>query len=315
MGVRHFSQEFTDAQSYVDYTFPTNIPATPHSSPASKTVGKVDPSYEYADNQYVYALWSQGFRRGGANSVPLSGPFQESPLLSTYKPDSTNNYETGLKGRFSNGISYTIDAFYIKWDNPQISASLPSGNLAVYNANTAVSKGFELETSGPLLLRGLAYSLGFSYADARLNSNFSLPANKGGVITPGALKGTSGQQLPGSPKTSLSAALLYDTILTPGYDLGLSLNGVYRSSVKMQLAPTLGAATVQQSSSYQILNFSAAVNHQSWRYTLYVTNLLDRQEILVPPLQPGAGNDFNMLANDYVVNPPREIGVRVGYRF
>ena len=93
------------------------------------------------------------------------------------------------------------------------------------------------------------------------------------------------------------------------------MNGVYRSSVKMQLAPTLGAATVQQSSSYQILNFSAALSHQSWRYTLYVTNLLDRQEILVPPVQPGADNDFNMLANDYVVNPPREIGVRVGYKF
>jgi hypothetical protein len=118
-----------------------------------------------------------------------------------------------------------------------------------------------------------------------------------------------------SPSHHKEAAHRYDTILTPGYDLGLSLNGVYRSSVKMQLAPTLGAATVQQSSSYQILHFSAAVSHQSWRYTLYVTNLLDRQEILVPPVQPGADNDFNMLANDYVVNPPREIGVRVGYKF
>jgi iron complex outermembrane receptor protein len=315
LGVRHFQQEFTDAQSYVDYTFPTDIPATPHDSPASKTVGKVDPSYEYADNQYVYALWSQGFRRGGANSVPLSGPFQESPLLSSYKPDSTNNYETGLKGRFANGISYTVDAFYIDWSNPQISSSLPSGNLAVYNAKTAVSKGFEFETSGPLPLHGFAYSAGFSYADAKLSSDFSLPANEGGVITPGALTGTKGEQLPGSPKTSLNAALLYDTILTPGYDLSLALNGVYRSAVKMQLAPTLGSATVQQSSSYEIFNFSAAVNHNSWRYTAYVTNLLDRQEILIPPTQPGAANDFNMLANDYVVNPPREIGVRVGYKF
>ena len=316
LGVRHFQQDFTDAQSYVDYTFPTDIPATPHDSPASKTVGKVDPSYEYADHQYVYALWSQGFRRGGANSVPLSGPFQESPLLSTYKPDSTNNYETGLKGRFSNGISYTVDAFYIRWSNPQISASLPSGNLAVYNANTAVSKGFEFETSGPIpLVHGLAYSAGFSYADARLNSDFSLPANEGGVITPGALTGTKGEQLPGSPKTSLNAALLYDTILTPGYDLALSLNGVYRTAVKMQLAPTLGSTTVQQSSSYEIFNFSASVTHQAWRYTAYVTNLLDRQEILVPPTQPGAANDFNALANDYVVNPPREIGLRVGYKF
>lgn len=314
-GVRHFQQEFTDAQSYVDYTFPTDIPATPHNSPASKTVGKVDPSYEYAKDQYVYALWSQGFRRGGANSVPQSGPFAESPLLATYKPDKTNNYETGLKGRFSNGMSYTVDYFYIKWDNPQISSSLPSGNLAVYNANTASSQGFEFETSGPLLLQGLGYSLGFSYADAKLTSDFSLPANVEGVITPGALTGTKGEQMPGSPKTSLTAALLYNTLITAGYDLDLSLNGVYRSAVKMQLAPTLGAPTVQQSSPYGIMNASATLNHKPWRYTAYITNLTNKQEILIPPTQGTGSNSLSMLADDYVVNPPREFGIRVGYSF
>jgi iron complex outermembrane recepter protein len=316
LGIRHFQQEFTDAQSYVDYTFPTDIPATPHESPASKTVGKVDPSYEYAHGHFVYALWSEGFRRGGANSVPLSGPFQESPQLSTYQPDKTNNYEGGFKGRFANGLSYTVDVFYIDWDKPQISSSLPSGNLAVYNANTAASKGFEIESGGPIaLVKGLTYSVGYSYVDAKLTSNFSLPANEGGVITPGALTGTKGEQLPGSPKNSLSAALLYDTLVAPGYDMTLSLNGVYRSAVKMQLAPTLGSATVLQSSSYGILNSSVAVSHQAWRTTLYVTNLLDKQEILVPPNQGTAANDLGMLANDYVVNPPRQIGVRVGYSF
>jgi outer membrane receptor protein involved in Fe transport len=313
-GVRHFSQTFTDAQSYRDYTFPTDLPATPHGSDASKTVGKFDASWQFVKNQYVYALWSQGFRRGGANSVPLSGPFQESPLLQTYKPDSTNNYEAGFKGLFANGIRYSADVFYIKWDSPQISSSLPSGNLAVYNANTAVSKGLELETSGPLAL-GFGYSLGYSYTDAKLSSDFSLPANEEGTITPGALTGVSGQQMPGSPKNSLSAALLYDTRITPGYDLSMSLNGVYRSLVKMQLAPTLGSATVQQSTSYEILNLNAVVSHESWRYTFYVTNLLDKQEILVPPTQPGAGNDLNGLANDNLVNPPRQFGVRIGYKF
>src|SRR6266702_1048333 len=213
-GIRHFSQKFTDAQSYVDYPFPTDLPATPHESPASKTVGKVDPSYEYAPGHFVYALWSEGFRRGGANSVPLSGPFQESPQLSTYQPDKTNNYEGGFKGRFANGLSYTVDVFYISWDKPQISSSLPSGNLAVYNANKAVSKGFEIESSGPLpLVKGLSYSVGYSYVDAKLTSDFSLPANVRGVITPGALKGTSGEQMPGSPKNSLSAALVYNAPL------------------------------------------------------------------------------------------------------
>ena len=316
LGIRHFSQEFTDSQSYVDYTFPTDIPATPHQSPASKTVGKVDPSYEYSHGHFVYALWSEGFRRGGANSVPLSGPFQESPQLSTYQPDKTNNYEAGFKGRFDNGLSYTADVFYIDWDKPQISSSLPSGNLAVYNANTAASKGFEIETAGPIALaKGLSYSVGYSFVDAKLTSDFSLPANEGGVITPGALKGTSGEQLPGSPKNSLSAALLYDTRVATGYDMTLSLNGVYRSAVKMQLAPTLGSASVLQSSSYGIVNSSVAVSHMAWRTTLYVTNLLDKQEILVPPNQGTAANDLGMLANDYVVNPPREIGVRVGYTF
>ncbi len=313
-GIRHFSQTFSDAQSYRDYTFPTNLPATPHDSDASKTVGKFDASWQYAKDQFVYALWSQGFRRGGANSVPLSGPFQESPLLQTYKPDSTNNYEAGVKGRFANGVSYSADVFYIRWTDPQISSSLPSGNLAVYNANTAESKGLELETSGPLAL-GFGYALGYSYTDAKLSSDFSLPANEGGVITPGALTGLSGEQMPGSPKNSVSAALLYNTGIAQGYDLALSLNGVYRSLVKMQLAPTLGSATVQESSSYGILNVNAVVSHAAWRYTFYVSNLLDKQEVLVPPTQPGASNDLNGLANDYLVNPPRQIGVRIGYKF
>ena len=213
VGARHFSQQFTDAQSYDDYPFPTHLPATPHESPASKTVGKVNPSYEYAPNQYVYAVWSQGFRRGGANSVPLAGPFRESPLLSTYPPDSTNNYEAGLKGRFGNGFSYTAAVFDIKWDKPQISSSLPSGNLAVYNGNTAESKGFELESSGPLFVPLLSYTVSVAYADAHLTSNFSLPANNGlqtGTIVPGLIHGSDGQQMPGSPKTSASVALNYD---------------------------------------------------------------------------------------------------------
>jgi iron complex outermembrane receptor protein len=315
VGGRHFSQEFTDAQSYDDYPFPTHLPATPHESPASKTVWKIDPSYEYADHQFVYALWSQGFRRGGANSVPLTGPFAESPLLAAYQPDKTDNYEAGLKGRFSNGLSYTLAVFDIKWDKPQISSSLPSGNLAVYNGNTAESKGIEFESTGPLFVPHLAYSVSFAYADAHLTSNFLLPANNGlqtGTIVPGLIHGSSGQQMPGSPKTSASAGIVYDMNLSPGYDLALAANGVYRSAVPMQLTPTLGVTTVQQSSTYEVMNISAALIHKPWRATLYVINLFDKQNILVPPTQ---FNELGKLTNDYVISTPREIGIRLAYTF
>ena len=314
-GARHFNQDFTDAQSYDDYNFPTHLPATPHESPASKTVGKVNLSYEYAKDQYAYALWSQGFRRGGANSVPLVGPFAESPLLATYQPDKTNNYEAGIKGRFSNGLSYTIAVFDIKWDNPQISSSLPSGNLAVYNANTAESRGFEIESSGPLFVPQLTYTVSFAYADAHLTSDFSLPANDGtqtGTIVPGLIHGTNGEQMPGSPKESASLAINYQVPLSTGYELLLNANGVYRSRVPMQLSPTLGVTTVQYSSTYETMNLSGALMHQKWRGTLYITNVFDKQNILVPPTQ---FNELGKLTNDYIVSPPREVGLRLAYTF
>jgi outer membrane receptor protein involved in Fe transport len=313
VGGRHFSQTFTDAQSYDDYTFPTYIPATPHKAPASKTIGKVDLSYEYARGQSAYALWSQGFRRGGANSVPLTGIFQESPLLATYAPDSTNNYEAGVKGRFRNGLTYTFDVFDIKWSKPQISASLPSGNLAVYNANTAESKGFEVESSGPLPIRGFSYNVSAAYADAKLTSDFSLPANDGaGVIVPGLISGKSGEQLPGSPKVSVGANLQYFRTIAPDYDLTVSLNGVSRSPITMNLASGLGVSSVQKSSAYNVFNLQAALKHQSWRMTLYVKNLFDVEETLAPPTQP---NELNNLTNDNIVNRPREIGLRLGYSY
>ena len=41
-------------------------------------------------------------------------------------------------------------------------------------------------------------------------------------------------------------------------------------------------------------------------------NLFDRQNILVPPTQ---FNELGKLTNDYLVNPPREVGVRLAYTF
>ena len=312
-GARHFSQEFTDAQSYDDFAFPTFLPAVPHSSPASKTIGKVDPSYEYAKDQFVYALMVAGLpprrRQLGAADRAVPGKPAVGDATNPTRPTTT---KPASKADSTTGLAIRLAVFDIKWDKPQISASLPSGNLAVYNGNTAESKGFEFESSGSLFLAGLGYSVGFSYADAKLTSDFFLPANVGGVVTPGALSGKSGEQLPGSPKTSATATLTYDRNLKPGYDLGLSLNGTYRSAVMLGLASAEGNTPVQQSSSYAVMNFSATINHQPWRAIWYVTNLLDKQEILVPPFNPG---QVGGLTDDYVVNRPRETGLRIAYTF
>jgi outer membrane receptor protein involved in Fe transport len=311
-GFRHFEQQFTDAQSYLVYTYGILIPATPHSAPASKNTWKVNPSYEYAPGQYVYAIWSQGFRRGGANSVPPVGLYKESPQLASYAPDSVNNYEAGLKGRFDSGFSYTFSIFDIHWDKPQISSTLPDGNLAVYNANTALSKGIEFEAKGPLFLPGLTYSIGGAYADATLTSSFSLPANNGtGVIQPGLISGSAGDALPGSPKISGSLTFSYARTLVPGYDLNTSLNGTYRSTVPLFLTPP---NSQYHSQAYGLANLSATVVHNPWHTGLYVTNLFDKRADL-SPFVPNVFTNGGGLIQNNVYNLPREIGIKIGYSF
>jgi iron complex outermembrane recepter protein len=313
-GGRHFEQQFTDSQSYTDYTFGTFIPATPHNAPASKNTWKVNPSYEYADRQFIYATWSQGFRRGGANSVPLTGIFRESPLLATYAPDSVNNYEVGMKGRFSNGFSYSAALFDMRWDKPQISASLPSGNLAVYNGNTAESKGLELEISGPLFVQGFTYMVGGAYTDAKLTSGFSYPANNGlstGTIVPGEVTGTAGQQLPGSPKLALSGTLVYKHPLAPGYNWDMSLNGTYSSVIPLYLSSTQAQ---YRTPPFGLLNLDTNIRHNGWRVGAYVKNLADRRVNLVPSVVDPILIDQS-LATSELINPPREIGLRAGYQF
>jgi iron complex outermembrane recepter protein len=311
-GGRHFEQQFTDSQSYLVYTYDILIPATPHSSPASKNTWKINPSYQYSPDQYVYAIWSQGFRRGGANSVPFTGIYQESPKLESYAPDSVNNYEAGLKGRFSNGLSYTFAVFDIRWDKPQISTTLLDGNLAVINGNTAESKGFEFESRGPLFFPGLSYSIGGAFADAKLTSNFALPENNGaGVIVPGLLTGTAGNRLPGSPKMSASATLTYAVHLAPEYELVTSVNGVYRSTVPLFLDAPLNT---YYSQAYGIMNLSAILNHKSWHAGIYSTNLLDKRAILSPFI-PNPYTNAGGLIDNTTVNPPREVGIKAGYSF
>jgi len=314
VGGRHFSQEFTDAQSYDDYLFRPTCRQRRMKSPASKTVWKIDPSFEYAKDQFVYALWSQGFRRGGANSVPLAGPFAESPLISTYQPDTTNNYEAGLKGRFSNGFSYTVAVFDIKWDKPQISSSLPSGNLAVYNANTAESRGFELESSGPLFVPHLAYSVACLCRCAFDQRLFAAceqwPPDRYHRPRPYTwnFRRTDARE----SKTSASAGVVYDMNVSPGYDLALAANGVYRGVVPMQLSPTLG-----------VTNRAAIIelrDHESLGST-------DSQALAHGPVrdQPVRQAEYSGPADAVqrarqaderlLVNPPREIGVRLAYTF
>lgn len=241
--------------------------------------------------------------------MPPDGIFKEDPALSAYDPDKTDNFEIGFKGRFGNGIAYSLSAFYIDWQKPQISASLPSGNLAVYNAVSADSKGIEFQSTGPLGIAGFSYNVGFVYSKATITGDYSLPANNGsGTIVPGLITGQSGQRLPGSPRYSANASIEYAADLGDDYRLSLSVNGVYRSAMTLSIA---GSTTGVQSDDLRTINLLGTLSKDAWHATVYATNLFDRQSVL----SPATRTQLNGLVSNSTVNRPREVGVRLGYSF
>jgi outer membrane receptor protein involved in Fe transport len=253
----------------------------------------------------VYALWSQGFRRGGSNAIPLVGPFGDNPALITYKPDEADNYEIGLKGHFANGLSYTVDVFKIYWDNPQIGGTTPTTNFAVWNADEAISKGFELDLNMPFGDTGLSLSLSGAYSDAAFSKDYTVPSTFGDIV------GFKGQQLPGSPKESGAATLNYERDVFSNFRLSASLNDTYRSEVVLSNFGILGQAPLT-ADKLNLLNASLALSRDNWLVGLYATNLTN-ERVLLSPGNPDPSTDN--LSTSSLINQPREVSLRLNYSF
>ena len=285
------------------------------STATTKPVFKIDTSYQLTPRSQVYATFSQGYRRGGDNFVPLTGFGLESPDVLNYRPDTTNNYEVGFKGT-GFGLRYSVDAFYIDWKNPQIDTVSPyTGYNVVVNGSAASSKGGEFEVSGPLGMRGLTFNLGLAYARARLTNDFSLAAGDGGTgIVPGAISGVAGERLPGTPDFSGTVDLDYAIGVTDASLLTFDLGADYRSStVNILSSPSLPGVAAP---GYGLLHGSIQLQSGNWQLELFGTNLADRHALIenVPRPELEAQVLGNWSASDVIVRP-REGGLRLTYNW
>ncbi len=91
----------------------------------------------------------------------------------------------------------------------------------------------------------------------------------------------------------------------PGYDLAVSLNGTYRSTIPLGLRQTQGSSAASA-----LGNLSATLSHKPWQGVLYLNNFTDKRTELTAPTTLGR---LNNLTNNYTINKPREIGVRMSY--
>lgn len=166
----------------------------------------VSPRFHIDADAMVYARVATGYRPGGPNS-----PLPEVPPQ--FDADTTTNYEVGYKASLLNGtLAVDLAAFYIDWEDVQISARNANGINYRANGSSASSRGVEFTISSHLSDHWRVGVTG-SYTNAKLEEAVA------------SLGGKAGDRLPQSPRLTGSLTADYETQLGSWM---LQLGGGYR---------------------------------------------------------------------------------------
>ena len=270
------------------------LPLTKENS--SSFTPKVSVSYHPTDEIHLYATAAEGFRIGQVN-IGVS-PGNGVPL--TYEPDSLWNYEVGMKSLLLDGrLKLNLAAFYIDWTNIQLQRTvvLSSGQILNFNDNAgdAISQGIEAEMTY-VPIDGWELGSALTYNEAELDS-----AEPDTGLT-------SGSDLPGTPKLSLSNYIQYsmDNLLN-------GMSGYVRlghNHVGEMVSNIVNTDSIY-SDTYNVFNLRAGIYLNDYEVALYVENL-GNNDAATSKYDPDLFNVFN--ARAYRLKP-RTMGLTFRARF
>ena len=309
-GLRYFDNDATN-QTLIDiplYTALSQPTDAQFKSSESDTLFKANAAYSLGDDDLLYATFSQGFRRGGSNAVPLAGFFAESALWQVYKADTVDSFELGVKGTLA-GVRYDVSLFMLDWKDPQLSTATPNwGFYVTSNGEKAKTQGLELSLSGKLAEQ-VGFGLGYTYVDATLAADFRSPL--------GTLIEVDGAALPGAPKQIVNASVDFTQKLGSKFGVVTRLGGYYQS--KSENALSRSTVFDQTLDGFVIFDASVTLLADQWSLALWMKNLGNEEGVTgvykeqymgTAPAQGYYGNGSKDL-----ISLPRTLGLTFTYRF
>ena len=281
------------------------------------TLLKVNVSWDMTDRTMLYATVSEGYRRGGANAVPLAGGFAESPAYLQYDADQVMNYELGIKGA-TDAMRYTVSLFRMDWSDPQLNTATANwGFFAAVNGEEARTQGLEVELEGKLT-ESVHYSMGYAYVDAELTSDFYKPYGnwQGDGVVGEYMVAEAGATLPGTAEHTLSVSLDHTTSITEGFTLVSRLAGYYQSETTNAIGSD---RTYAEFDAFQLWNASSTLMAEDWDITLFAKNLFSEDGVTGALTETHMGTDpgenfYGNASKDYI-SLPRTLGVSGRYHF
>jgi iron complex outermembrane recepter protein len=309
VGARIFNYDDTAIAQIRDYSFDlVNNNVNAKGGENGKSYFKVNTSYNFTPDALAYATVSQGFRRGGTNGFRNVGSKVVSPDVQKYKPDSTTNYEIGVKGTFLNRRLYAqADVYQIDWKDVQTYYSQDIGGFPVNgtaNGPSARSRGFEaaarLNVTDDWQLN---FATAYSEAKWSATKTLCLYTDGSGCRDPW----TKGGLLGGAPNWKHSASVRYSTNFSNGMSGWASLSGRYTGSVPIDRADD-PADTVRARPSYSIFDVRAGMTYEKLDVTLWIENVANKRA------EVSAQND-RVLGARLIYTTPRTYGVTLAYAF
>ena len=270
---------------------------------------KASTSYDINHTTLVYALFSQGYRPGGANAYPIGTcHFCNLANLVSYGSDQSNNYELGVKGSVGK-LRYTADIYQIDWSTVQVEVSSTAGTPIIVNGNGARSRGVELEAHYNLT-DALTLSGGYAYTNAVLTQSFALT---------GGFDGAAGALLPGVSRHQLNFSSDYEPALLADHAIDFHLDGSYRSGFANQIETDL--PNYRHLSGFSLFNASVQGDvAPKVQLQLFVHNLFNAKGVTAESSLAPAGGPASGYAAEQTFDPaefvtqPLTVGLRLVIR-
>ena len=279
-------------------------------------VPKVNLTYTWED-KLVYATYSEGFRRGGANSArPQSvfGPPNDlfpapAGTLNSYDSDTVTNWEVGVKSDWlNNRLRLNIAAYHMIWDDIQVQAEDPQPTLytlGIVNFPQAEINGVEAWFSW-LPDDNWSVEATIGYNDGSLSkADILFDGTDGPISVP------TGTDLPIVPdlKAHVNVTYAFPTmwmgaepyIMGRFTHTGESVN----SLAGIESSPFLSPVVKQDA--WQTLDLQFGLEAEHWAATLFVDNLTDEKAQLF------FNNRFAQ--QRLSVNQPRTFGIKFRYMY
>lgn len=262
-------------------------------------------SYEITPDVSVYATYAQGWKAGGVDRYPG----RTDNLV--YRPETSENYEIGLKSMFADRrVTLNLAAYHIDIQNQQLGNVIPDprGGPVPISVIQDAAKSHVDGIEGELFVRpsrDLQFSASLSYSDGQFDEfvrSFSPTDNFDMAGTP----------FENVPKLTGSASVNWGRDLAGGRRVEAFAEYRYVDEIIFQDNTRLSRARDQLTTpAYDRVNASVSLLLPAdLRVTAYVNNLFDTFDYSYASSNPFRGGDV-------FVTPlaPRQFGVRASKRF